>query len=286
MREALPAPVQLPHLTVALRKFRWEKTESVVMREPTYQISRQISGTQTTSRCRYKQETSKPLANLAFVPADTNVPLEMTPGEATFVMCEFERTYFERLVSVNEWPEELTSALVNTRNEFLETLLDRLAAELMRGDEHRPEVLEALTTLIGVEAADTIQRARSALKPGKLCYSEIERLCRVIDAAPHGRETRLEQLAQRFAISPRHLSRSFKAATGTTVHSYMQRARINRAKALLRENALSLKEIAHVLGFSDASHLSAEFRRQVGYPPSEYRARCETEMVEERAQAS
>ena len=66
----------------------------------------------------------------------------------------------------------------------------------------------------------------------------------------------------------------------------MQRARINRAKALLKENALSLKEIAHVLGFSDASHLSAEFRRQVGYPPSEYRLRCESEQATEGAQAS
>ena len=95
-----------------------------------------------------------------------------------------------------------------------------------------------------------------------------------------------KELAQRFAISPRHLSRSFKAATGTTVHSYMQRARINRAKALLRENSLSLKEIAHILGFSDASHLSAEFRRQVGYPPSEYRLRAEGEPTLDHAQAS
>jgi AraC family transcriptional regulator len=273
MRGALPAPVQLPNLVVEVRNFSWDERESVVLRRPAYQIARQIGGSQATSRCRYKQDASKPLANLAFVPADTAVPLELTPGKATFVLCEFERTYFERLISVNEWPDELTAALVNTRNEFLETMLDRVAHELLREEGPRSQVLEALTTLIGIEAADTIQRAKSALRPGKLCYSEIERLCQVIDEAPHGRETRLGHLAQRFAISPRHLSRSFKAATGTTIHSYMQRARINRAKELLREDQLSLKEIAHVLGFSDASHLSAEFRRQVGFPPSEYRVR-------------
>ena len=45
-----PDSVGRPNLTVALRRFRWDTTESVVMREPTYQISRQISGSQTTSR--------------------------------------------------------------------------------------------------------------------------------------------------------------------------------------------------------------------------------------------
>ena len=81
MREALPAPVQLRNLVVGLRKFRWDTTETVVMREPTYQISRQISGSQTTTRCRYKQEMSKPLANLALVPADTPVRQLVTAGD-------------------------------------------------------------------------------------------------------------------------------------------------------------------------------------------------------------
>ena len=35
-------------MVVALRRFSWDKTESVVMRQPTYQISRQISSSQTT----------------------------------------------------------------------------------------------------------------------------------------------------------------------------------------------------------------------------------------------
>jgi AraC family transcriptional regulator len=273
MKELHHEPIRLEHAVVELRTMRWEVPESVVMRRPTYQISRQIGSSQVTTRCQYKQDAPKRLANLAFIPAETPVPLQLTPGMATFVICDFDRAYFEQLIKINEWSEELTAALVNTRNEFLETLLDRVAVELMREEDPRIEVLEALITLVGVEAADTIQRARSTMRSGKLCFSEIERLCKVIDAAPHGRETRLENLAQRFAISPRHLSRSFKAATGTTVHSYMQRARINRAKAMLKENDLSLKEIAHELGFSDASHLSAEFRRQVGLPPSEYRLR-------------
>jgi AraC family transcriptional regulator len=270
----LPPPVQLPHLIVELRTLSRDAAETIVLHRPSYHIARRISPSRTSSRCQYKQEASKPLANLAFVPADTAVPLELSPGTATFVICEFERTYFERLINVNEWPDELTAALVNTRNEFLETLLDRVAMEMLREDGSRIQVLEALTALIGVEAADTVQRARMALGSGKLCRSEIERLCQVIDAEPRGRNTRLESLARQYSVSPRHLSRSFKAVTGTTIHSYMQRARIGRAKALLEEGRYSLKEIAHTLGFSDASHLSAEFRRQVGYPPSAHRLRA------------
>jgi AraC-like DNA-binding protein len=81
----------------------------------------------------------------------------------------------------------------------------------------------------------------------------------------------LDTLARVAGLSPYHLCRVFKEATGAAPHAYQTQLRITRAKQLLCSGK-PLKDIAHEVGFFDQSHLLRHFRRFTGTSPGRYRA--------------
>ncbi|MEH6345774.1 MAG: helix-turn-helix domain-containing protein [Bermanella sp.] len=81
----------------------------------------------------------------------------------------------------------------------------------------------------------------------------------------------IQTIAQDIGMSPRNFSRRFKHATGDNPSEYLQRVRIEVAKELLRTTSLSVAEIAHKAGFSDASYFSRTFNRYAEMKPNQYR---------------
>jgi AraC family transcriptional regulator len=79
------------------------------------------------------------------------------------------------------------------------------------------------------------------------------------------------RLAEECGISAPHLRRLFRATMGTSVSTYVEGIRLERAKAMLADRTLPLKGIAHRLGFANASAFSAAFRREAGTSPNKYR---------------
>jgi AraC family transcriptional regulator len=77
----------------------------------------------------------------------------------------------------------------------------------------------------------------------------------------------LEVLAQTVNISPSHLRRLFKQATGMAPHQYLIHLRVNRAKKLLLTRSFSINEVAAEVGFADQSHLHRHFKRIFGVTP-------------------
>lgn len=57
-------------------------------------------------------------------------------------------------------------------------------------------------------------------------------------------------------------------------HRYILRARIERARELLRMTSLSIGEIADAVGFAGQSHFCTAFGRETGLTPSAYRRSC------------
>ena len=72
-------------------------------------------------------------------------------------------------------------------------------------------------------------------------------------------------------LSPFHFARAFKQSFGMPPHRYHMMRRVEAAKALLNATTTPMMEIALRLGFSEASSLSAGFRRVTGVSPSAYR---------------
>ena len=79
-------------------------------------------------------------------------------------------------------------------------------------------------------------------------------------------------LARIAYVSPAHFIRTFRATFGETPHRYLQRRRVERAMAMLRQTDRSVTDICMTVGFTSLGTFSRTFREIVGQPPSRYRA--------------
>ena len=67
------------------------------------------------------------------------------------------------------------------------------------------------------------------------------------------------------------LSRLFSEIEGRSVENYFMSLRIERVKELIKYRRLTLSEIAYLTGYSSVAHLSAQFKRQTGLTPTQFR---------------
>lgn len=84
-------------------------------------------------------------------------------------------------------------------------------------------------------------------------------------------ELDLEPVARQFNLSYERFRKRFTAAAGIPPARYRMMRRIDRAKALLLETSLSVKEIAAQLGFCDPFFFSRQFKQITGRTPSDFR---------------
>lgn len=81
----------------------------------------------------------------------------------------------------------------------------------------------------------------------------------------------LAEIAGAAGVHRVHLSREFRRYFSTTVGEFLRRRRIEHACHLVSTTNTALAEIAMTCGFSDQSHFSATFRRQIGLTPARFR---------------
>jgi AraC-like DNA-binding protein len=78
-------------------------------------------------------------------------------------------------------------------------------------------------------------------------------------------------LARVALTSEAHFIRTFKDTFGETPHRYLQRRRLERAMALLRETERPVTEICLDVGFTSLGSFSRTFTRVIGMSPTAYR---------------
>jgi AraC-like DNA-binding protein len=84
-------------------------------------------------------------------------------------------------------------------------------------------------------------------------------------------ERSLPELARALAVSPHHLSRIFRSATGHTVSRHRMRLRTRAALDRIADGEQSLARLAADLGFADQSHLCRVLRQETSRAPSALR---------------
>ncbi len=82
----------------------------------------------------------------------------------------------------------------------------------------------------------------------------------------------LAAIAETLGISGAQLNSVFKSFTSMTPYQYYISVKIQKAKEMLENGGLSIREVASRLGFSDPYYFSRLFRRKVGLPPSRWNA--------------
>lgn len=111
---------------------------------------------------------------------------------------------------------------------------------------------------------------RPSLPVERLSRAALNRCIERIDAST-GDPASLEELATLCQLSMFHFCRAFKAATGLPPHRYQIVRRIDRARAMLANTALSVAEVANAVGYDDVTYFTRLFRRETGFPPGQWR---------------
>lgn len=98
----------------------------------------------------------------------------------------------------------------------------------------------------------------------------VERALKLIDKGALDGGT-VEELATRLGIGARQLSRLFQRHLGATPVQSANTFRLQRAKRLLNETALSISQIAEQAGFGSQRSFNAAFAKLYNRPPSSLR---------------
>ncbi|MEM6523853.1 MAG: AraC family transcriptional regulator [Bacteroidota bacterium] len=72
-------------------------------------------------------------------------------------------------------------------------------------------------------------------------------------------------------LHPNYLSTVIKSKTGKSMNLWISEKTISEAQAMLKNTAMTSKEIGLTLGFSEATHFSSYFKRHTGLTPNTYR---------------
>lgn len=143
------------------------------------------------------------------------------------------------------WQEKTVIArlLANTLlSEVLITLLKRAATKASAGDGH----------------------------PIHIDQKRVEMIIHLMQENLAG-DLSLEKMAQAAGLGIAHFSHIFRKSTGHSPIEYLIKLRLQKAKELLGDFHLSIKEVAYSSGFKDYSHFSMMFTRAHGVSPSQYR---------------
>jgi AraC family transcriptional regulator len=87
----------------------------------------------------------------------------------------------------------------------------------------------------------------------------------------HNKVTFSKFLSEKLNREYSGISGLFSAVEGITIENYLIHQKIEKAKELLVYDELSTKEIAELLGYSSAPHLSNQFKKVTGLSPSHFR---------------
>ena len=145
-------------------------------------------------------------------------------------------------------------------------LAQRLYHEFRQGDEL------ALISLEGLLLEMLVEGARHG--GGSQSVTVLPRWLRVAREyleANFLRPLSLAEIAAAAGVHRVHLSREFRRYFSATVGEFLRRKRIEHACHMVSTTNVPLSEIAMTCGFSDQSHFSATFRRQVGVTPARFR---------------
>jgi AraC-like DNA-binding protein len=87
------------------------------------------------------------------------------------------------------------------------------------------------------------------------------------------RDWNMKLFAQELGVSYSWFRHTFTVHTGLSPHQYLLELRLVRARNLLAETELSVKEIARQTGFEDELYFSRLFRQRLNLTPSQWRNR-------------
>jgi AraC family transcriptional regulator len=271
------AELRAPGVIVQIGSYDWDQPLEVIERNTVPALTLLLSPPHSYAEGYFAPDGGVgrlgEIGDVIFAPADVHLYARASGGPIRLVRCCFERAQFQEMTGFDgNWGDRALRACLNLKNPRLKEALARLGQEALDPGFACGKLTEGLGMFMAVELGrhfhDLRERSRSSAQT--LSPWQMNRITQYVDNLSNYLPD-IEDIAGLCGISTRHLRRLFKETTDQTIYQYSRDIWATRAKTMLSDTRVPVKEIASRLGFSDSSSFSTAFRRATGEPPKAFR---------------
>ena len=145
-----------------------------------------------------------------------------------------------------------------------------LQREYITKDPYAAEYEETLVRQMLITASRGMLLHRKAAAEPEGLYREFQEL-RLAMLSHYEKEWTMEKLCERANMEKSQFYSYYKKFFSSTPHNDLIEVRLDKAKNLLTNQALSISQTAELCGFSNLSHFSRYFKKHCGCSPKEWR---------------
>lgn len=224
-------------------------------------------------RDRWGPHRYEPLGEIFLVPPGEAIHIRSeTGGRQASVICEIPAAAINCWLDDGgiDWTDRRLAAGLDITHPHMRACLLRLADEVRHPGSGSAILAELIARQLAIEVARYCQAIGEGPVSGGLSSWRLRR----IEERLHmlGPTPTLGELAALCNLSPRQLTRGFRASRGCSIGDQIAQTRIDMAKRHLA-TPQSIKEIAFALGFASPSSFAYAFRRATGATPRQFRQR-------------
>jgi len=214
-----------------------------------------------------------PLGDVSFVPREAELHCRVQPGAQRSISCIFDVDRIAARAGIEwTWPDFDLEEALDLGNGYIRMALRRIAEELFSPSFASVAQIECSLMFVAMELLRVLGHDTRQQQPeaGRLTQRQLDRLREmVIDSI--GEIPSLGELAAENGLCGRKLASAYRRTTGSTLRSFLANARLERAKMLLPDRSLLIKQVAYDCGFKNSASFTAAFRKATGLTPAEYR---------------
>jgi AraC family transcriptional regulator len=187
--------------------------------------------------------------------------------------CKFDKDYFKDIVGLeaDANPRDMNGSIA-APSPLLQQCLWFMLDELKNPGFAHEVSMESLSRVLLVEVGRAFREVRTetSLPSGALAPWQLDRIRMFLETTPV-QDVKIAEIASLCGVSESHFRRVFKLSAGMPFTTYVEKVRLERAKAMLADPKLPLKVVAHRLGFRHPSAFSNAFRKATGITPRAFR---------------
>jgi AraC family transcriptional regulator len=262
--------------TVQVNRYQWREPREAVFKSDAPIIDIVLARHHAELDGEYLEaprQGPRPVGEILFMPPNYTLHSRWDRGERRSMCCVLDSASFADFFEI-DWRDKKLAASLNVCNGFIRSTMLRLVSEAVAPSFASELLVESLSTALAVELRRHFDMLdpESAIQEGGLSTRQLRRIRESLEDEDPRAPVTVAELARREQMSVRHFSRLFRLSTQKTVSDYAAEIRIERAKLLLSDDRILIKEIAYRCGFQSSSGFSAAFRNSTSLTPQQYRA--------------
>lgn len=261
--------ITFPAVHVDIRRMSWDSVHEAELRTNAHYFDYALAPRGSPTFFDRTNNRYSRVGRVIFLPKDGVFSVRSTRGDFYNLCLTVHDVGMLREIT-EERLDDFSAPCFDVRAPQIAQGLARMAAEIRNPGFAHEALLESLALTLLIDFSRYAQERRDD-NGDKLPKWRLDRIRDLVEGA-NNYALPISDIARECGLSTRHLMRTFRATTGTTLHDYIGQARLDFAKTALSGGAM-VKQVAADCGFKTSAAFAASFRLSTGMTPTAFQAR-------------